>query len=84
MVTSQSLPERFATSDTPLAAFLYVQGFSLLDTDFSEAPRVAFVFQNTDGKIQEQVLLFISGKALVEPNHYLAAYRNLVARTRDR
>lgn len=83
MVSSSTPPSQFSTSDTPLAAYLLSQGFNLTDVNYSE-PRVAFIFDNSNGRLQEHVRLFLSGKALVEPARYLSNYRMLVGRARGR
>ena len=74
----------FKTSDTHFAAFLVSQGYPVIGRDFSKE-RVDFVIDidNDSPQLKEYQRLFISGKALVEPENYLQNYRKLSREARD-
>lgn len=68
---------RYQTDDTPLAAYLYMQGFPIIDIDYSIPRRAQFVFKNGDEKIRDAERQYEIGKALVEPEKYNIIYKKL-------
>ena len=68
----------FHTSDTPLAAYLYISGVTLSNIDNSQNPAV-FVFQeNGDAVIGELILKWENGVAEGNVKSFYRTYRNFL------
>lgn len=67
----------FKTSDTPLAAYLYSEGFKIIDIDYSNPTRAEFLFANNNPQILEHVRLFNLGVADVNAATYARLLRKL-------
>ena len=81
MVNHNLKEDRYSTSDTQLAAYIQTEGFELLE--ILPGQRAQFVFLNDSVKLQEQVRLFLAGKAKVEPSLYMRNYRTLARKARE-
>lgn len=68
---------QYTTTDTALATYLIVEGFTLDKIDYSQ-PRFEFTFKNATTDIQEHALKYITGKALVDPATYTRVNRKLL------
>ena len=77
----------YRTSDTPLAAYLLTEGFSVLDVeqhkDEHGRMRAIFIFANDSTALGECLRLYQTGQASVEPSTFLRNYRSLVRRARE-
>ena len=67
---------QYSTSDTPLAAYLICQGFTLEEIDYSQF-RYEFKFTNDSAQLQEHARLYITGKALVDPSTFTRVNRKI-------
>ena len=67
----------YRTSDTPLAAYLYSEGFKIIDIDYTNPTRAEFLFANNNPKILECVRLFNLGIADVNASTYARLLRLL-------
>lgn len=79
--TNQSEPNK--TQDTSLAAYLYTQGFKILDIDYS-SDRATILFANNDKTIEEHKRLYYIGKASVDPSDYSRTLKRLNKIIRNR
>ncbi len=68
--------DTYRTSDTPLATYLYAEGFQIIDIDYSN-PRAEFVFKNDNATLQESVRLYNIGKADVDAATFARLLRKL-------
>lgn len=68
---------QYTTTDTALATYLIVEGFTLDKIDYSQ-PRFEFTFKNDTDNIQEHATKYISGNALVDPAAYNRVNKNLL------
>jgi hypothetical protein len=68
---------RFSTTDTALAAWLYSQGFDLLDVEAENFPS-NFVFENSSPHLAEAVKTFQCGKAEGNITVFFLAYKKLL------
>ena len=66
----------YRTSDTSLAAYLFTEGFPIVDIDYSN-PRAEFVFKNNSPQINEAVRLYSIGKTQVDASTYARLHRKL-------
>lgn len=78
-----TLKEPYSTTDTSLAAFLYTEGFRIIDIDYSN-DRAQIIFENGDQKIHDMERLYYIGKAEVEPSLYSRNYKRLSRVLRNR
>lgn len=67
----------YRTDQTPLAAYLLTEGFTLLHTDYS-GRFTAFIFENDSVRLTECVRDFESLKAQVNPTIYIRNYQALI------
>jgi len=65
----------YNTSDTALATYLIIEGFKLLDIDYSN-PRYVYYFKN-EGGILDHAQKYLTGNALVDPAVYQRINRRL-------
>jgi len=75
-MTSNQFNNSYHTSDTSLAAYLYTEGFSIIDIDYSN-PRAEFIFKNDSPQIKEAVRLYTIGKTQVDAATYARIHRKL-------
>jgi len=68
---------QYSTTDTALATYLIVKGFTLDKIDYSQ-PRYEFIFGNNADKIQEHATKYISGNALGDPAAYNRVNKKLL------
>ena len=71
---------RYKTDDTPLAAYLFLLGFKIIDIDYSEPRRCQFIFFDGGPEIRDAEHQYDIGKALVEPERYNKIYKRLARR----
>ena len=71
---------QFSTKDTSLAAYLYTEGFELLDVNIDGFPSV-FIFEN-NGRLLQCVHDFQIGKAITNASLYHEAYRKCLRMTK--
>ena len=74
------LDNTYQTRNTALAAWLYSQGFELLDTDITESDSVVFLFKNDDKTLKEAVRLYQLGQAEGNINIFFGAYKKMLRR----
>lgn len=77
---------RFRHSDTTLVAYLVTRGYTILSSEIDpDSQRVNFTLdiETTDTELIHLIGKFYAGQALVEPNVFSQAYRNLVNMTRQ-
>jgi hypothetical protein len=72
----------YQTTDTPEAAYLVSVGFNYKDMFNLDNERVVFVFDLTN-ELNNEIIKFKSGKALVEPTKFLYNYKKLVSEVRS-
>ena len=72
----------YATSDTPLAAYLISKGFELKDIK-RKKDKSHFIFPNSDPSIEKAVFEFQSSTAEGNINIFFNAYRYLLRRMRE-
>lgn len=68
---------RYHTSDSALATYLLIKGYSIFQIDYSQS-RYEYVFNGELPTIQEQVNLYLSGNAMVDPSGYARINRKLM------
>lgn len=68
--------DNYPTSDTPLAAYLYLEGFKITDIDYSD-PRAEFLFIDST-ELQDAIRLFSIGKGKVDAKNYARIQRKLM------
>jgi len=68
--------DSYKTSDTSLAAYLFTDGFQIIDIDYSN-PRAEFVFKNNSPSLAEAVRLYSIGKTQVDAATYARLHRKL-------
>jgi len=73
----------YLTTDTALAAWLYTQGFELVDIKTESFPSV-FYFENSNSKLTESVRIFQRGEAEGNILTFFRAYRRLVGMIKTR
>lgn len=71
----------YPVSDTSFAAFLYTEGFVIIDIDYSEPRRAKFIFKvNGVTSLEEYeryLRLYQLGKGTVDPATYSRVYKKL-------
>jgi hypothetical protein len=72
----------YQTTDTPEASYLVSVGFNYKDMFVIDNQRVVFVFDLTN-ELNNEIIKFRSGKALVEPTKFLYNYKKLVSEVRS-
>ena len=72
----------YKTTDTALAAYLYSEGFELLEVDGSNFPSV-FYFENSNPKLSEYIRNFQIGKAEGNIAIFFKSYKTMLARIKD-
>ena len=77
MSNSNIQNHQYSTTDTALATYLIVEGFTLNAIDYSK-PRYEFIFSNNADEIQEHATKYISGNALVDPATYNRVNKKLL------
>jgi len=70
----------FSTKDTSLAAYLYTEGFELLDVIIEGFPSV-FIFEN-NSRLLQCVHDFQIGRAMTNASLYHEAYRKCLRMTK--
>ena len=78
-----SKQETFQTSDTPLAAYLYVSGKKLIKADTSKFPALFTFDKNSDDSFDELVSLWESGLAIGNVRTFYLTYKNFVKKIKD-
>ena len=68
--------DSYRTSDTSLAAYLFTEGYQIIDIDYSN-PRAEFVFKNNSPNLTESVRLYSIGKTSVDAATYARLHRKL-------
>jgi hypothetical protein len=71
----------YQTTDTPEASYLVSVGFNYKDMFVIDNERVVFVFDLTN-ELNNEIIKFKSGKALVEPTKFLYNYKKLISEVR--
>ncbi len=66
----------YTTTDTSLAAYLYTEGFSIIDIDYSDG-RAVIYFRNDNPKIKDFERLFYTGKSAVDAAAYSRIHKRL-------
>lgn len=66
----------YRTSDTSLAAYLYTDGFQIIDIDYTN-PRAEFLFKNDNPALSNAVRLYTIGKANVNASTYARLLKKL-------
>jgi hypothetical protein len=66
----------YKTSDTPLATYLYAEGFQIIDIDYTN-PRAEFVFKNNDPLLINAVHLYTIGKGDIDAATYARLLKKL-------
>jgi tRNA(Phe) wybutosine-synthesizing methylase Tyw3 len=72
----------YQTTDTPEASYLVSCGFNYKDVFALDNERIVFVFDLTD-ELNNEIIKFKSGKALVEPTKFLYNYKKLISEVRS-
>jgi hypothetical protein len=72
----------YQTTDTPEVAYLVSVGFNYKDMFALDNERVVFVFDLTN-ELNNEIIKFKSGKALVEPTKFLYNYKKLISEVRS-
>jgi tRNA(Phe) wybutosine-synthesizing methylase Tyw3 len=72
----------YQTTDTPEASYLVSCGFNYKDVFALNNERIVFVFDLTD-ELNNEIIKFKSGKALVEPTKFLYNYKKLISEVRS-
>lgn len=72
----------YSTSDTALAAWLYANGFELLEVDSSKFPSV-FLFDDSSPKLSELAHDFQRGKANGNITVFHRAYKLMLSKIKD-
>lgn len=72
----------YRTSETSLAAYLVSEGFSILIIEYDDKERGTYVFDSTDPKLKELVLLYHSGKATGNIAIYEHTRNSLIVRVK--
>ena len=71
----------YPVSDTSLAAYLYTEGFVIVDIDYTDPERAEFIFKvNGSSSLDEYERhrrLYELGKATVNPSVYSRSYKKL-------
>ena len=67
----------YRTSDSALATYLILKGYSINLIDYTQ-PRFDYVFNGEVSSIQEQVTIYLSGNALVDPSGFFKINRRLM------
>ena len=75
------MTEPFKTDDTPLAAFLVTEGFTILDILFNGS-RAYFLFSNDDPVFEQDVKDFRLLRATTNAAQIISNYQELVKRTK--
>ena len=76
MPPNNNQPTCFPTTDTSLAAYLYTEGFKIVDIDYTEA-RAVIHFQNDNPRIKDFERLFYTGKSAVDAAAYSRIHKQL-------
>lgn len=74
MVTKSN--EHYATTDTSLAAYLYCEGFKIVDIDYS-SNRASIIFEEDNAQIREHERLYYTDKATITPATYARISKRL-------
>ena len=77
MTIENSDGEYYSTTDTALAAWLYSQGFELLDVKTESFPSI-FVFKNSSPQLTDLVRDYQCGKAEGNISVFYRAYKKLL------
>ena len=77
MAIKNSNNNHYSTPDTAQAAWLYSQGFELLDVETAGFPSI-FLFENSSPKLMEAVCLFQRGEAEGNISTFFRAYKKLL------
>lgn len=72
-----TINNHFATSDSPLATFLIMQGIPIASIDYSKI-RYEYVFTTELERIKALSSQYVSGLALVDPATYARVNRKLM------
>lgn len=80
-MTDQSGNNRFATPDTALAAWLYSQGFELLDVE-SGTPSSFFIFSSENPHLADYVRDFECGRAVGSVLTFYLAYKKMLTKVK--
>ncbi|KKL80084.1 hypothetical protein LCGC14_2008360 [marine sediment metagenome] len=73
-------PTEFRTDQTPIAAYLITEGFTLLDTEKNARGFTEFIFQNDNKYIAEYARKFELDEAMVSAASYIRNYQDLIKR----
>ena len=79
-IEESATPTEFRTDQTPIAAYLIAEGFSLLDTETNLRGFTEFLFENNSKHLAECVKNYQSGNATVNPDTYIRIYQDLIKR----
>ena len=75
--------ESYSTTDTSLAAYLYTEGFKIVDIDYSQE-RARILFENGSNKIHDFERLYYIGKGSVDASTYSRNHKRLSKVLRNR
>lgn len=66
----------YRTSDTSLAAYLYIAGFRIIDTDYTNQ-RCEFIFNQDSPELRDAIRLYTIGKGNVNAAAYSRILKKL-------
>ena len=76
MVQTDNQPYYFKTTDTSLAAYLYTEGYSIKDVEYS-GPRATIIFEDSNPDILGHERLYYTGKSAVDAATYSRIHKRL-------